>query len=274
MAFPRMIALSEVVWSKPEQRNYKDFVSRLEQYQNRLDAWDVNYANHIYEVSGELKNNDGKLTYELSTTSDSYPIYYSLDESEPSIVYTQPIEIISSTKIKAVVKDGDQNMGVPFEQEINLHKGVGAKITINKEPHPSYNAGGKAALINGISGSDKRYGDKEWLGFWGEDIEITIEFDKPTEINTISTRFHNGNGQWIYAPEEIGFSFKLEDGKTINNINRIRNDGSILINHTYTMESTFVSKIEIVVKNYGEIPNGKQGAGNKAWTFIDEIIIE
>jgi hexosaminidase len=33
-------------------------------------------------------------------------------------------------------------------------------------------------------------------------IEITIEFDKPTEIKTITKRFYNGNGQWIYAPKE------------------------------------------------------------------------
>ena len=32
-------------------------------------------------------------------------------------------------------------------------------------------------------------------------------------------------------------------------------------------------KIKIQVPNYGIIPEGKQGAGHKAWTFIDEIII-
>jgi hexosaminidase len=31
--------------------------------------------------------------------------------------------------------------------------------------------------------------------------------------------------------------------------------------------------VKLKVKNYGTIPDGKQGAGNKAWTFIDEIII-
>jgi hexosaminidase len=30
----------------------------------------------------------------------------------------------------------------------------------------------------------------------------------------------------------------------------------------------------IKIPNYGIIPDGQQGAGNKAWTFIDEIIIE
>ena len=108
--------------------------------------------------------------------------------------------------VKAVVLNSKKTaLGAIFEQEINLHKGVGAKIAIDKEPHPAYNAGGKDALINGISGNNKRYGDREWLGFSGEDIEITIEFDKPTNINSIATRFFNGNGQWIYPPKKLLF---------------------------------------------------------------------
>jgi len=274
MAFPRMIALSEVIWSSLESRDYNDFIKRLEFYQKRLDKLDVNYANHIYEVKGELVNSDGILSYKLSATSDTYPIYYSIDDTEPSKLYSNPIDVTSSMTIKAVVKDRNKILGNTFEEEITLHKGLGAKISIDKEPHPAYNAGGKEALINGISGNNKRYGDKEWLGFSGEDIEITIEFKNPTEIISISTRFYNGNGQWIYAPKEIGFSMKLEDGKTINDIRTIKKSNNLLVEYFYPMESMSVTEISIVVKNYGIIEDGKQGAGHKAWTFIDEIIFE
>jgi hexosaminidase len=277
MAFPRMIALSEVVWSTPEQRDYIDFVGRLEQYQKRLDAWDVNYANHIYEVTGTLKNDDGKLSYELSTLSDSYPIFYSLDGMAWA-KYSNPIKVNSSMKIQAVVRDKDQALGNIFEEEINLHKGVGSKITIDKEPHPSYNAGGKEALINGISGNNKRYGDKEWLGFSGENIEITIEFDEPTEVNSISTRFHNGNGQWIYAPTNIAARITLEDGSVVANKFIVNNENTSTIissNMTFNTQSQMIAKkLVLLIPNYGIIPEGLQGAGNKAWTFIDEIIIE
>tara|TARA_B100000780_G_C21034093_1_gene414723 strand:- start:204 stop:545 length:342 start_codon:yes stop_codon:yes gene_type:complete len=106
---------------------------------------------------------------------------------------------------------------------------VGAKILIDKKPHPAYNTGGKDALINGISGNNKRYGDKEWLGFSGEDIEITIKFDSPTNINTIATRFFNANGQWIYAPKEINLQLKLEDGRAISTRKKIKNTKSLLV---------------------------------------------
>lgn len=32
--------------------------------------------------------------------------------------------------------------------------------------------------------------------------------------------------------------------------------------------------VKFVIPNYGIIPERHQGAGNKAWTFIDEIIIK
>ena len=277
MAFPRILAMSEVVWTNAENKNYEDFVSRVENFNKRLDVLDINYANHLFEINGEMISVNSKSFYKLETLTEGKDIRYTLDGNEPTIaseIYISQIPISESIELNASVFNAKEQLGQPFIQNINFHKAVGAKITIDKMPHKAYSGSGAEGLINGINGSDSRYGDKEWLGFWGEDIIVTINFSTPKEINSISTRFHNGNGQWIYAPEEIGFSFKLqEDGRTLNDINRIKNNGDIIVNHSYKIEPTTVSQIEIVVKNYGEIPEGKQGAGNKAWTFIDEIII-
>ena len=43
MAFPRAIALAEVVWSPASARNYGDFLNRLKKHVQRLDALHVNY---------------------------------------------------------------------------------------------------------------------------------------------------------------------------------------------------------------------------------------
>lgn len=84
-----------------------------------------------------------------------------------------------------------------------MHKAVGKKIELSVEPSKVYSGSGAVGLINGIQGSDKRYGDKEWLGFWGDDLEILIDLGAETEINKISTRFYDAIGQWIYAPSII-----------------------------------------------------------------------
>ena len=43
MVFPRMLALSEVVWSPREIRDYSGFVERLDWHFDRLEALGVNY---------------------------------------------------------------------------------------------------------------------------------------------------------------------------------------------------------------------------------------
>jgi hexosaminidase len=134
-------------------------------------------------------------------------------------------------------------------------------------------------LINGISGSDSRYGDKEWLGFWGEDIEIVVYLGEDIELNSVETRFYNGNGQWIYAPNEIKIEFILNDGsRATDKINIKSQDNKTLANINYKFVTSKkmdikVNTIILKIPNYGIIPDGKQGAGQKAWTFIDEIII-
>ena len=271
MAFPRAIALSEVVWSKKESKHYSEFVTRLEHFNKRLDAMNVNYANHLYEVKGKLITTKKGLEYELETTT-SKNIKYGLDDSNLTFTYEKPIPISQSTVIKAAVFDsGDNQLGNTFTQTINLHKGVGAKISINVPPHKSYNTGGKEALINGISGNNKRYGDSEWLGFSGEDVEITIEFEQPTKVNSITTRFHNGNGQWIYAPKEMQVQFDNEEAIYIAKTNATELLVPVKLD---SFGEKTVEKIQISIPNYGKIPEGRQGAGYRAWTFIDEIVIK
>ena len=272
MVFPRILALSEVVWSNSEQKNYKDFVPRVENFHKRLDILDINYANHLFEIEGKLVSQENKVVYQMETTSQGKAIRYTLDGSEPTIaskVYDSKIPITKSTVLKAAVFNLEAQLGKTFTESINYHKAVGTKITINKTPHKAYSGGGAKGLINGISGSDTRYGDKEWLGFSGEDIEITIDLGKETEINSIETRFHNGNGHWIYAPKVIEFGFqnhgldsKVEIPVMEKNIIDIKIKADVLSRYIYFR-----------IPNYGIIPKGKQGAGNKAWTFIDEIII-
>jgi hexosaminidase len=44
MAFPRLAALSEVAWTKKENKNYTDFKNRLETELLRYKMWKVNYC--------------------------------------------------------------------------------------------------------------------------------------------------------------------------------------------------------------------------------------
>ena len=47
-----------------------------------------------------------------------------------------------------------------------------------------------------------------------------------------------------------------------------------IVKITAEFDAVNAKYIKILIPNYGVIPEGKQGAGNKAWIFIDEIIVE
>ncbi|MBE7517074.1 MAG: family 20 glycosylhydrolase [Chloracidobacterium sp.] len=95
MAFPRMLALSEVLWTQPANKNYADFKRRLVASLPRLDAEHVNYR--IPEPGG-LEN---IVTAEKSVSVTLTPapgtkVYYTTDGSAPtrnSAVYSDPVKI-------------------------------------------------------------------------------------------------------------------------------------------------------------------------------------
>ena len=271
MVFPRILAMSEITWTGPSENidaDYADFLARVEPFHQRLDALDINYANHLYGIDGTIVKDNNTVLYELNTPTAGKEIWYTINNSEEK-KYTQPISISEGTQLKAyVVKDGEK-VGSEFSQTITYHKAITGSVSLNVEPHSAYNAGGKEALINGINGSDSRYGDSEWLGFWGDDVEITIDFGKETKISAVKTRFYNGNGQWIYAPKKI----IVEDGSGIVSSIDIDPSNALIAEISVPIEAT-TRYLKIRVPNYGTIPKGLQGAGNKAWTFIDEISIE
>ncbi len=279
MVFPRILAMSEVTWSGPSQnfdKDYPDFFSRVEVFMKRLDELDINYANYLYEIEGSILKRDNKIYYELTTPTKGKEIRYSINSSKIK-VYSEPFLIDEDANIAAnVFKDGEK-LGRDFSEAVKYHKGITGKITINVPPNPAYAAGGKEALINGISGSDKRYGDKEWLGFWGDDLEITIDLGKDTEIKSLQTRFFNSPGVWIYAPQGLIVSGESSKGGKFAIGRQIiaKNDNLIDVKIDFTENQSINPRyIKLTIPNYGIIPDGLQGAGHKAWTFIDEINIE
>lgn len=96
MAFPRMLALSEVLWSQPEGKNFADFSKRLDAHFLRLSKQFVNYR--IPEPQG-LRNTivgaDGQVTIDLKPITGA-TIYYTLDGILPTrknLLYEKPITL-------------------------------------------------------------------------------------------------------------------------------------------------------------------------------------
>ncbi len=278
MLFPRVLALSEVVWTGPSaERNgdFSEFTKRAERYLERLDVIGVHHANHFNELQGKVSKVKDSVFYQLNTLSAESNIQYRINGNSPS-EYTQPIPIIADSFIEAQVMMKGAPVGTTFKDTLYYHNGISAEVHLNVQPHPSYNKGGIQALNNGRMGSASRYGDSEWLGFWGDDLEINYNFPKPIELSSIQLRFFHAPGQWIYAPRAIVLTADMEDGSRVQKMIVPHPEKRLLkvvIDELKKSPGLKASSLKLTVLNSGVIPDGKQGAGNKAWTFIDEIII-
>jgi hexosaminidase len=106
MILPRLLAISEVVWSDKSHRNYSDFIKRLEQHYDRFVYRDFNFRvptplgfggkHYIFEPT----------EIELKSPISSASIYYRLDGLDPtpgSMKYTNPIRIANDFTLKAIL---------------------------------------------------------------------------------------------------------------------------------------------------------------------------
>jgi len=56
MVFPRILAMSEVDWTSPANKNFEDFLTRAINFKERMQALNINYANHFETAEEDSKS--------------------------------------------------------------------------------------------------------------------------------------------------------------------------------------------------------------------------
>lgn len=277
MAVPRMAALAEVLWTPKEKKDETNFLERVQTHFLFLDKLNVNYAKAIYKVeykvSPSLKTNALKL--ELNANQSLGNIYYTTDGNLPtmnSLLYKEPIELNKELTIKSALFKNNEQKGKVVSRDFVFNKATNKKVSLKTPPSNQYKTGGSFTLVNGIVAKQHRI-NEEWLGWNGEDMEAIVDLENETEISKIKIGFLNEELNWIYLPKEVEFLVS-NDGVSFKNIGVFNfkdfNNGRFAF---LEFEKSKVKFVKIKVKNYGKILSGKPGAGENAWLFCDEIII-
>ncbi len=87
MTWPRAFAIAEVLWSPKENRNWNNFVSRVENHLERFDEAAIKYAPSMYDANFVVRKKDAGIVVTLSTQVEGLNIYYSFDNSFPDNFY-------------------------------------------------------------------------------------------------------------------------------------------------------------------------------------------
>lgn len=276
MALPRLCALSEVVWSAHENKNYDEFVSRLLPHFSLLTDLKINYATSLFDVSANSLVHEGQLSVALQSDIQSYTIRYTLDGTEPneqSALYTKPIPITKTTTIQAALFNQDKLVGHVWQQTYNINEATANLPSLSVKPHASYASGGAKTLCDGIVGGLPWTGN-EWLGWLGDTVSVVLPV-KSKQLKALRIFFLHEPPSWIHRPVFVDI-FSSTDGKAFTLLSHLSEaDIRSIMNqdNIFYKGSTSTAYLKIVAAAQPNIPAGFTGAGEKAWLFCSEIQI-
>lgn len=164
-----------------------------------------------------------------------------------------------------------------FQNGYTKHKLIGKNIRFTEAPDKAYSADGPQSLIDGILGTTDY--QALWQGWWGKNMEATMDFGSIDSFNRIRFRFLDINQAWIMAPASVTIEIS-DNGKQFKELARITNENKgknlekQVVEWTYESKQTVKSRyIRVRAQNIGPLPEWRGVKGN-AWLFADEIIVQ
>ncbi|MBY0486149.1 MAG: family 20 glycosylhydrolase, partial [Flavobacteriaceae bacterium] len=135
MIFPRMLALSEVLWGTSNPEKYKDFQDRMIHQLLVFDKKGINYSKAFFEITSKVNQSevDNSLLFSLKSSKNNFGIRFTTDGSLPdwnATTYQNPIQITKSQTIKAAYFEDKQQKSTLIEQSFFVNKATGKKIIL------------------------------------------------------------------------------------------------------------------------------------------------
>ena len=273
---PRIGALAEVQWCKPEQKNYDDFVKREYRLTKLYDLYHWRYARHIFDIDVKITPNvqDGVLDITMSKQVDG-EIMYSID-NQAFTKYIEPLKIDKNCHLEAYVLYPDGAKGKVFKTDFEFSKASMKPITLKDQPHRNYAFDGAQTLIDGLHGGSN-YRSGRWIGWYGKNLDATIDLQELTEIDKVKFNLLINMKDWIFNAKSVKV-LASDSGKDFQEIAKQdfdllpANYESSLYPVDITFEPVNTRYVEIIVEPY-DCPEGHSGYGYPAWIFVDEIEI-
>lgn len=274
---PRLAALSEVQWTMPERKNYKDFLKRLPKMLSIYDHYGYNYAKHIFDVACSYSVNveKGALEVSLSTLGND-PIYYTLDGTSPQTKKARlyddtPIVISSPSELKVSVLRNGKFTKEETLFNLDCNKATFKKVNISTTLNIMQAHLPHEILTDGIIGS-LRCDDYRWMSCTGR-MSLVLDLGKSESFSRIGWVALNSKSENILVPQNVKIQIS-EDGKqycTILDIEKnheIKAEQSVeRISEELGAQTARYIKMDFDSYKYPD-------KTSPSWVFLSELIVE
>lgn len=274
---PRLAALSEVQWTMPERKNYKEFLKRLPKMLSIYDHYGYNYAKHIFDVACSYSVNveKGSLEVSLSTLGND-PIYYTLDGTSPqtkkAMLYDDtPIVISSPSELKVSVLRNGKFTKEETLFNLDCNKATFKKVNISTTLNIMQAHLPHEILTDGIVGS-LRCDDYRWMSCTGR-MSLILDLGKSESFSRIGWVALNSQSENILVPQNVKIQIS-EDGKQYCTILDIEKNHEIKAEQSVERISEEVGAqtaryIKMDFDSY-KYPDKT----SPSWVFLSELIVE
>lgn len=274
---PRLAALSEVQWTMPKRKNYKDFLKRLPKMLSIYDHYGYNYAKHIFDVACSYSVNveKGSLEVSLSTLGND-PIYYTLDGTSPQTKKARlyddtPIVISSPSELKVSVLRNGKFTKEETLFKLDCNKATFKKVNISTTLNIMQAHLPHEILTDGIIGS-LRCDDYRWMSCTGR-MSLILDLGKSESFSRIGWVALNSKSENILVPQNVKIQIS-EDGKQYCTILDIEKNHEIKAEQSVERISEEVGAqtaryIKMDFDSY-KYPDKT----SPSWVFLSELIVE
>jgi hypothetical protein len=215
----------------------------------------------------------------LYCATDHVKIHFTTNGQEPtpdSPVYLEPLIIRKTTTLRAIAFTSDGTSSGCMTAVFVKYTPVGS-MNLMSGYSSQYPAGGDDALIDGKRGApDWKLG--AWQGYEQVDLEVVIDLGTIRTIDSVTLSCLQDNNAWIFFPQSVEFSFskdRLRYGNTLTIGNSVPPEEAKVMIKEFggRLDDVRGRYIRVRAENMGLCPDWHKGAGDKAWLFVDEILV-
>lgn len=270
--YPRLLAMSELLWTPAEQRNWKSFKQRMEPQKSWLEKHDVMVAKTLSTLNAMMKTDleNRQILVDFDSEYADPDIRYTFDGSVPTMSSARyddmPVSITSPVEMTAAIMIDGVAQTPMFKRQLEYHKAVGAKVEYTtRRWYESYKAAEMATFTDGKRGAYDSYGDGNWQGFLSS-FEVIVDLGDVMELHDFSMRFMQDAGPGLFMPGSVTINLSA-DGRNYGD--------DIVIGNDIPKDQKGVILKDFTTKLSGSARYMKVNVANVSGGFIfaDEIVV-
>lgn len=277
--FPRILAMAEVLWTYPKNRDFNAFSTRVKSEYSRLDSLGVEYgpASLSFLVS-QADGDPMQFRVNTKTDADSTAFRWNSGSWMPlpdngTLTVPDTTQGRGRLQLVAVERSWTDTVTVDFAK----HPLQNVPPSLETTYSSFYTGGGDRALTDGVLGSYD-FRDGHWQGYSGVDLVAVFPTDTAQAIKRIAVPFYTYSNAWIFLPDRLevygssdGVTWSLL-GQSLNPLAENDPRQGIVELSVDLEPAQRITHLKVVAVNRGKNPVWHDAPGEPAWLFACEVI--